>query len=288
MKVSPLRQRMLDVLQMRGSSPSTVKTYIHAVEYLSRHYRRSPDQISPAEIQKWLLWMQRERNISPSTYRQYFNGVRFLYVFVLEDSAFSDYRFTLPKRQQRLPDLLTRRDVERLIQQPRYARHRLMLLSCYACGLRVSELVQIRVAAIDGERRLLHVFQGKGGKDRYVPVPESLLQQWRHYWSKRRPDPWLFPNRRNEPLHITTIQRVYRQSKEAAGIQKHGGIHSLRHAFATHSLQAGMPIHQLQRILGHKHLSTTSRYTHWLADSHEGGQVIDLASGLSATPACSA
>ena len=135
---------------------------------------------------------------------------------------------------------------------------------------------------------LLHVIQGKGGKDRYVPIPESLLQQWRYYWSKVRPDPWLFPNRRNEALHITTAQKLYRQSKRSAGIQKHGGIHSLRHAFATHSLEAGMPIHQLQRILGHKYLSTTSRYAHWLADSPDSGQVVDLASGLSTTLPCSA
>lgn len=127
-------------------------------------------------------WLLKERDASSSTCRQYFNGVRFLYAFVLEDEVFSEYRFTLPKRQQRLPDLLTRQEVQRLISQPAHLKYRLLLLSAYGCGLRVSELVHIRLSEIDGERCLLHVVQGKGGKDRYVPIPASLLQQWRYYW----------------------------------------------------------------------------------------------------------
>ncbi len=286
MKVSPLRQRMLDTLVLRGSSASTIKSYVHAVEHLCRYYHRSPESITPEEIQAWLLWLLKERGVSPSTYRQYFNGVRFLYAFVLEDAAFSDYRFTLPKRQQRLPDLLTRQEVQRLISQPSHPKYRLLLLSAYGCGLRVSELVHIRLSEIDGERRLLHVVQGKGGKDRYVPIPESLLLEWRHYWQQFRPDRWLFSGRDGQALSISSAQKCYRSSKQTAAIHKHGGIHSLRHAFATHSLQAGMPIHQLQRILGHSHLSTTSRYAHWLADSPSDSPVIDLVSGLHFNQSC--
>lgn len=276
MKVSPLRQRMLDVLQLRGCASSTADTYTRAVGHLSRYYQRSPDQISPDEVQQWLLWLLKERGVSPSTYRQYFNGVRFLYVFVLDDAAFAAYNFTMPKLHQRLPDLLSRDEVRRLITHAPNAVYRLMLLSCYACGLRVSELVSIRIGGIDGERRLLHIDQGKGHKDRYVPVPASLLLQWRQYWQKRHPDYWLFPNRRQKPIHITSVQKAYRHSKSAAGIHKHGGIHSLRHAFATHSLQAGMPVQQLQRILGHRHLSTTMRYVHWLPELRQANQSIDL------------
>ena len=280
MKVSPLRQRMLDTLVLRGCPPSTIKAYTYAVEYLCQYYHRSPQQISPEDIQAWLLWLLRERGVSASTCRLYFNGVRFLYAFVLEDTAFAEYRFKLPKRQQRLPDLLTRQEVQRLISQPSHLRDRLLLLSAYGCGLRVSELVHIRLSEIDGERGLLHVVQGKGGKDRYVPIPDSLLQHWRYYWKQFRPDLWLFPGRSGQALSITSVQKCYRSSKQSAAIGKHGGIHSLRHAFATHSLQAGMPIHQLQRIMGHSHLSTTSRYTHWLADSQCGSPLVDLVSGL--------
>ena len=286
MKVSPLRQRMLDTLVLRGCSASTIKSYVHAVESLSRYYFRSPELISPEEIQAWLLWLLKQRGVSASTCRQYFNGVRFLYTFVLEDVAFSDYRFTLPKRQQRLPDLLTRQEVQRLIRQPSHPKYRLLLRSAYGCGLRVSELVHIRLSDIDGERQLLHVVQGKGGKDRYVPIPDSLLPQWRAYWQRFRPNFWLFPGRKGQALSITSAQKCFRASKQAADIFKHGGIHSLRHAFATHSLQAGMPIHQLQRILGHSHLSTTSRYTHWLADSPGDSPVVDLVSDLHLDRSC--
>ncbi|HPE60853.1 MAG: site-specific integrase [Thiothrix sp.] len=287
MKVSPLRQRMLDVLQLNGFSPRTVGSYIHAVEYLTRYYRRSPDSITPDEVQHWLLWLLKERGVSASTCRLYFNGVRFLYVQVLADKAFSEYRFTLPKLQQRQPDLLTRAEVDALIHQPAYPVHRLMLQSCYACGLRVSELVSIRVKDIDGERRLLHVVQGKGHKDRYVPIPASLLTDWRVYWQRYRPIDWLFPGLHNRRLSVTQPQRVYVTSKRALGIRKHGGIHSLRHAFATHSLQAGMPVHQLQRILGHANLGTTSCYVHWLEDSRPDGDNIDLLAGLGGDSPCS-
>lgn len=288
MKVSPLRQRMLDVLQLHGCAASTIKSYTQSVAYLSRYYHRSPDKITPDEIQQWLLWLLQVRHISPSTYRLYFNGIRFLYVFVLEDTAFSEYQFTLPKRQQRLPDLLTRSEVDRLISQPENEVHRLLLLSAYACGLRVSELVHIRVSDIDSERHQLHVVQGKGHKDRYVPISSRLLLEWRRYWQQYHPVHWLFPSPRGDwPINVSTPQKVYQRSKSAAGIRKHGGIHSLRHAFATHSLQSGMPIHQLQRILGHQHLSTTSRYTHWDSNNQAGGKCIDLIGGLSCLQSCS-
>lgn len=164
--------------------------------------------------------------------------------------------------------------------------HRLLLLSCYACGLRVSELVRIRIADSDGERHLLHVIQGKGHKDRYVLVPDSLLQEWRKHWLLTRPEQWLFTSYRDQHLSITTPQKVSVRNKRVLNIQKQGGIHSLRHAFATHSLAAGMPIHQLQRILGHQSLSTTTRYTHWVPDSGEGGKAIDLVSGLGDDSPC--
>lgn len=287
MKISPLRQRMLDAMQMRGYSPRTHDSYIHAVRDLSRHYQRSPDTISADEVQQWLLCLLKERHLSSSTCHLYFNGVRFLYVSVLEDPAFEAYRFTLPKHQQRLPDLLSRAEVSQLVAAPADPTNRLLLLSCYACGLRVSELVSIRVQDIDGSRLILHVVQGKGQKDRYVPVPEVLLGQWRAYWKHCRPEHWLFPGHNPEqPLAIGTPQKIYLRAKRQAGIRKAGGIHSLRHAFATHSLQAGMPIHQLQQVLGHRQVSTTLRYAHWLPETQKGGQVIDLLAGLTPAAVC--
>ena len=158
MKISPLRQRM------RGYSPRTHDSYIYAVRDLSRHFRCSPDTISADEVQQWLLFLLKKRHLSSSTCHLYFNGVHFLYVSVLEDPAFEAYRFTLFKHQQRLPDLLSRTEVSQLVAAPADPTNRLLLLSCYACGLRVSELVSIRVQDIDGSRLILQVLQGKGQK----------------------------------------------------------------------------------------------------------------------------
>jgi integrase len=143
---------------------------------------------------------------------------------VLKDVAFSEYAFTLPKCRQRLPDLLSRGEVHRLIQVSKTPIHRLLLLSCYACGLRVSERVRIRIADIDGERHLLHVVQGKGHKDRYVPIPDALLQEWRKHWRYTRTERWLFPSHKDQHLSITTPQKLYRSNKRSLGIQKHGGF----------------------------------------------------------------
>lgn len=287
MKVSPLRQRMLDAMQMRGYSPRTHSSYIQAVIDLSRYYHRPPDAISADEVQQWLLFLLKERHVSPSTCHLYFNGVRFLYVTVLEDAHFAAYHFTLPKRQQRLPDLLSPVEVQQLVLAPTNPTHRLLLLSCYACGLRVSELVNIRVQDIDGSRRILHVVQGKGQKDRYVPVPDTLLEQWRAYWRRCHPKQWLFPGKyHGYQQSVTTAQKIYLRAKRQVGIRKAGGIHSLRHAFATHSLQAGMPIHQLQQVLGHEHVSTTMRYAHWLPETQQGGRAIDLLADAGLSRCC--
>lgn len=285
MPITPLRQRMSDAMQLRGFAPKTMQSYLYAVERLSRHYDCSPDKISPDQIQAWFLYLVQERRLSPSSCRLQFNGVRFLYVSVLNDAAFSDFKFSLPKRHQHIPDLLTRREVAVLLNENKDPVKRLMLRTCYSCGLRVSELVHIRLRDIDGEHQLLHISDGKGHKDRFVPIPDSLLYQWRVYWTKCRSEEWLFPSRgaagkERGAFCVTSIQRYFRSLKQQAGIQKRGGIHALRHAFATHALEAGMPIHQLQSILGHSHIQTTMRYLHWLPDKPGEAGVLDLLARL--------
>jgi integrase len=156
-----------------------------------------------------------------------------------------------------------------------------MLTLCYGCGLRLSELVGLKVRDIDGERRLLRVEQGKGAKDRLVPLPETLLLQLRVYWRQYRPREWLFPGfSRRQPLSGTTIQKVFTQTKAQAGIKKIGGIHGLRHAYATHQLEAGLPVHRLQRLLGHDCIQSTLRYVHWVPDYREGQGAHDLVAAL--------
>ena len=228
MPITPLRQRMSDAMQLRGFAPKTMTSYLYAVGRLSRYYDCSPDRISPQQIQDWFLYLVQERHLSPSSCRLLFNGIRFLYVFVLEDAAFSAFDFILPKRHQRIPDLLTRREVALLLHDGKDPIKRLMLQTCYGCGLRVSELVHIRVQDIDGEHQLLRVADGKGNKDRMVPIPDSLLHQWRVYWAKCCPKEELFPSRGaggkvRGALSVTVIQKYYRRIKHDSGINKQGG-----------------------------------------------------------------
>ncbi len=228
------------------------------------------------------MWQIKDKKLSPSSCRQRFNGVRFLYHVVLNDSNFNAYEFTLPKRQQRIPELLSQREVALLLSTPASFSHRLLLSTCYACGLRLSELVQIRLSQIDAEKHLLHVVQSKGRKDRLVPFSSGLLSGWRRLWQQHRSAHWLFPTApgRDGHLSLTGAQRIYTRTKRRLGITKRGGIHALRHAFATHALCVGMPIHQLQRVLGHKHLGTTTRYLHYLPEEQIASTHIDLLQAL--------
>jgi site-specific recombinase XerD len=272
MSITPLRQRMLDTLQIGGYSSRTAETYLYAVKNLSRYYQLSPDQISPEQIQAWLLWMLKEKHLSASTCRLNFNGVRFFFVKVLNDANFQAFSFTLPKAGQRFPELLTQHEVAHLfLASPK--RQRTLLRSCYGCGLRLNELVKIRPQDINAEQLLLHVVQGKGAKDRFVPIPPTLLPEWRSFWCLHSSKHWLFPRAYKEDtrqhLSGSALQKIYTRAKRLANIQKKGGIHALRHAFATHSLTLGLPIQQLQGILGHKHLNTTLRYLHFLQPNKE-------------------
>ena len=175
----------------------------------------------------------------------------------------TDFRVPAPKVPQTLPEILSREDVWRLINTASAPTHRLLLATTYAAGLRVSELVALKVANIDPERLTIHVEQGKGGKDRYVPLADRLLVEIRRYWLVVPPTHWLFPNRQGtRPIDITVAQKIYMITKLRAGIRKQGGIHTLRHAYATHLLEAGTDLHTVQRLLGHSQISTTMRYFH--------------------------
>jgi integrase/recombinase XerD len=185
----------------------------------------------------------------------------------------------VPRCPQRIPELLTRGEIRRIIEACDDARYRLVLGLCYGCGLRVSELTALRVS--DSERHLLRVEQGKGAKDRLVPLPRSLLVPLRSDWHLYRPEePLFYSQQRTRAFVVSTIQKAFTRAKRDAGIDKIGGIHSLRHAFATHQLEAGMPVHRLQHILGHANIRSTLRYVHWLADDREASGAHDLVSAL--------
>lgn len=278
--MTALRDRMVRAMQVRGFSPRTHESYLAAVEGLARYYRRSPAELEVEDLRRYFEYLAVERGLAANTCRLALNGVRFLYLDVLKRPAF-DVPIAVPKRPQRIPELLSRREIARILAACQYRRHRMMLALCYGCGLRLSELVALRVSDIDGERGQLRVEQGKGKKDRLVPLSATLLESLRKYWRELRPRQWLFPGRApGRPLCPTTVQKVYLKAKAQAGITKVGGIHALRHAYATHQLEAGLAVHRLQRLLGHRTIHSTLRYVHWVPDYREGKGPHDLIAHL--------
>ncbi len=278
--MTPLRQKMMDAMQVRGFSVRTHESYLAAVSDLARYFHRPPDQLNVDELQAYFLYLVKERGLSGASCRLYLNGIRFLYLQVLNWSSF-DIQLQVPKAAQRIPELLTRAEVGQILSACRNPKHRMLLMTCYGCGLRVSELVALKVRDIDSERQLLRIEQGKGAKDRQVILSASLLEKLRGYWRQYRPALWLFPRRDTSvALGISTPQRVFARAKRCAGIDKVGGIHSLRHAYATHQLEAGLPVHQLQRLLGHQNIHSTLRYVHWVPGYQAGQACTDLIGAL--------
>ncbi len=264
--MTSLRQQMIEAMQQRGFAKVTHQSYLRAVTDLARYTRHAPDQLEVDDIQAYFGHLVRERGLASASCRLYLNGIRFLYLQVLGWPSF-DIAVPLPKLPQQIPELLTRSEVSCIINACHNDKHQMMLLTGYGCGLRVGELVAIKVRHIDGERHLLRVEQGKGNKDRMVIISDQLLQRLRQYWQLYHPVDWLFPSSQHFPhehLSAGSIQRVFKVCKHKAGIDKRGGIHGLRHAYATHLLEAGLAVNQLQQLLGHKDIHTTLGYLHWL------------------------
>jgi site-specific recombinase XerD len=261
--MTPLRQRLLDEMTLRGLSPKTQIAYIAAVKGLAEHYHCAPDKLCIEQLQAYLLHCLRVRQLSHSSCLQILHGLRFFYLKTLRWTS-ADLELPRPKRPQQLPEILNRTELERLFAAVANLKHQTLLKTTYAAGLRVSEVVHLRVADLDSERMTLRIEQGKGAKDRYSLLAPALLNSLRGYYKIYRPSTWLFPSAADptRPLTISVVQRVYTRAKRRAGISKRGGVHALRHAFATHQLEAGMPLHRLQRLLGHHAIGSTMRYVH--------------------------
>lgn len=280
--MTALREKMIEAMRQRGFAQRTHETYLAAVTELARYFRKSPEELGTDDLQRFFNHLVQERRLSPATCRVYLHASRFLYVQVLQWPSL-DVVPVVPKKPQRIPDLLTRDEVRRILEACTSPKHRMMLELCYGCGLRVSEVCQLRVADIDGQRGQLRVTQGKGAKDRMVVLPASLLERLRTYWRVCRPQHWLFPSALlpDRPLHVSSVQKAFTQAKSEAGVERIGGIHSLRHAYATHVLEQGLPVHQLQRLLGHRNVQSTMRYMHWLPGQQGASQApSDLVAAL--------
>jgi site-specific recombinase XerD len=265
--MTPLRQRFLEDLQRRNYAARTLSTYARAVAAFARHFGRSPEQLDAEHVRQYQLHLIAQ-GASWSRFNQAVCALRFLYRVTLPRPNLIEM-IPFAKKPRILPAVLSRAEVTRLIAaaidlDDRFA---VMLQTTYGCGLRISEVAHLRIADVDSARRVLHIRRGKGGKDRLVPLSAVLLQRLRDYWRRYRPSDWLFPGvKPGCPLSIGQVQRHCRAAMSAAGISKKASMHTLRHSYATHLLQAGVDLLTLQKLLGHNHLSTTTLYTHLQQD----------------------
>lgn len=260
--MTDLRRLMLEGMIARGMSPRTQRSYVSAVFRLTKHYRRSPDGLTTVEVQSYLAHMIEVEKLSWSTCSVAANAFRFFYNVTLGLTA-AEFMVPRPRQPQRLPEVLSSEEVSRLFAAVEHPKHRLLFETIYACGLRVSEAVQLKVRDIDRDRMTVRIEQGKGRKDRYVPLSRRLLRRLEQYWAMERPRHWVFEGSASDRcLHISAVQKAYTLAKLRAGIKKHGGVHALRHAYATHMIEAGVDVLTVQRLLGHRSVSTTMRYFH--------------------------
>ena len=260
--MTPLRQKLLDDLVVRGLSQNTQTSYVQSVVGLVRHYRRSPDQLSAQQVQDYLLYLLKERGLSPTSCNTVRYGLRFFYRITL---GWPDPHLFIPgaKQPSTLPEVLSQEEVVRLLTVTTNRKHRALLMTTYAAGLRVSEVTQLKVSDIDSQRMCLRILQGKGQKDRYVPLSQRLLQELRAYWRRYRPTRWLFPGLfTDRPMTRDGASDAFVKAKRKAAITKSGAIHLLRHSWATHMLEAGTDLVDIQRLMGHRSPRTTMRYLH--------------------------
>ena len=284
--MTPLRQRMIDAMVLRGFSPRTQESYADAIYGMAKHYRRDPALYTSQEVEAYLLHMINQRHLSYSTMNQAACAARFLYEKVLgrERELFPIAMAKVPAKQ---PELLARVEIARLIACCSHPVHRMLLQTMYAAGLRVSEACALRVGDIDShsDRMCIRVACGKGGHARYTLLSPTLLANLRSFVRTFRPRTWLFCNGTGvQPVTLCSAQRAYQGSRHRAGIMKSGGPHTLRHCFATHLLEGGVDLFTIQKLLGHGHMSTTARYLHLISPQFQAPRDVDPLDLLAGLP----
>ncbi|MCP4209473.1 MAG: tyrosine-type recombinase/integrase [Shimia sp.] len=261
-----LRKLMLEELQRRNYAQLTVETYIRVVEDYANFFHRPPDQLGPEHIRQYQLHLFETRKLSARTVTQHVSALRFLYIKTLKRTwRMEDIPF--PKERRRLPTVLSQEEVARLIESTSNLFHRAMLMTLYATGVRRSELVQLQVSDIDSQRMVVHVRQGKGNRDRDLPLSAKLLEILREYWRWMKPRTYLFPglvnySRADVPVSAKMVWHVCHQAAKRAGIDKQVSPHTLRHSYATHLLEAGADLRTIQILLGHANVKETTVYLH--------------------------
>jgi integrase/recombinase XerD len=269
--MTALRQKMIDDMQLRGFAERTQEAYLSAVRQLAKHYHKSPDQIDEEELRQYFLFLKNEKHAARNTCTIALCGIKFFFERTL-GREWKTFDFLRPQKEKKLPVVLSIAEVCSTLAHVRRPHYRVCLSTIYACGLRLLEGVHLQVSHIDSERQLLHICHGKGGKDRYVPLPPPILRMLRRHWLTHRNPLWLFPSPfqvEKGPMSESGVQRAFRAAVRESGISKHATVHTLRHSYATHLLEAGLNLRIIQSYLGHASPATTAIYTHMTQTSNE-------------------
>ena len=259
--MSPLRRHMIEDMQIRNLTPNTQRAYVEQVVRFARYFRESPDHLGPPEIRTYLLHLAQERHLAARSIIVAVAALRFFYTVTLKRPWVVEEDIPAGKQAKKLPVVLSREEVARFLDAIDNLKYRVILTVCYAAGLRISEAVRLTPGAIDSQRSVIRVEQGKGRKDRYVMLSPKLLDMLRDYWKRTRPGAWLFPgDKPDRPICPLSVNRVCREVRVQCGITKPVTPHSLRHAFAVHLLESGTDLRTIQLLLGHRNLGTTAQY----------------------------
>jgi len=265
-----IARRFLEDLQLHGFAERTQESYMRAVRLLAYHYHKSPDQITEEELRQYFLHLKNDKKWSRASMTLSICGIKFFFEHTLKQN-WATFKLVRPAPDKRLPTILTREEVRLILSKVRFLRYRTRLAMIYSCGLRLTEGTHLQVCDVDSSRMLLLIRHGKGGKDRYVPLPQSTLALLREYWKTHCNPTWIFPapSRSNNkaasadrPMPYCNVQDAFRAALKESGLNKRAAVHTLRHSYATHLLEAGVNLRALQEYLGHNSLQTTARYTH--------------------------
>ena len=261
--MTQLRQKMIRAMELRNLSSNTQRAYLRAVTGIARFYNQSPDKMTKEKIEDYLLYLKRDKAIAPNSCYSVLTGLRFFYKNVVENEI--PVTYSIARNPRKLPEVLAMEDVWKIICSTNNLKHRLILMTTYSAGLRVSETMNLKPEHINSKRMLIKI-KGKGKKDRYTLLSKRLLLELRSYYREYRPRTYLFPSsfgkNKDQPLSYNAIRFVYEDARRTAGVKRGAGIHTLRHSFATHLLEAGYDIRKIQVLMGHTKLTTTMIYLH--------------------------
>ena len=260
--MSSLREKMIEDLRVRNYSPRTIETYVRCVAKFASHFGKSPDKLGPEHIRDYQLFLVEGKRASWSLFNQMVCALRFFYQVTLGRKGMIEH-IPFPRQEKRLPVVPSVRELKALFSAVQNLKHRTVLMTMYAAGLRISEAMNLQISDIDSDRMLVLIRQGKGKRDRYVPLSSTLLNILREYWKAYRPTFWLFPGiSSDQPLSVSSVQKVCSIAQRKARLSKRVTTHTMRHCFATHLLEAGVDLRTIQLLLGHQSLSTTAVYLH--------------------------